>query len=78
MARRLLGRSLLGDHLLDDRRTLHEHAHGLVAHQLDLLLAKAELDQTAALRVRTASLAGRRLARTDMRFFTECTTCTHF
>ena len=41
------------------------------------LSAKAKLDETATLRRVLARLAGRRLARTNMRFLAECTTCTH-
>ena len=73
----LLG-GLLGDELLNDRRPLHEDADVLVAHLLDSLGVHAELDEACALRLALARLAGRRLARTDMRFLAECTTCTHF
>ena len=37
----------LREHLLDRSRTLHEHTHALIAHDLHLILAKTELDETA-------------------------------
>ena len=52
--------------------------HILVAHALDVLGVHPELDETGALRLVLPRLAGRRLARTDMRFLAECATCTHF
>ena len=67
----------LREHLLDLGRTLHEHTHALVTHDLHFIFAKAKLDETATLRRVLARLAGRRLARTNMRFLAECTTCTH-
>ena len=71
-------RGALGEHLLDNRRALHQHAHILGAHQLDLFLAQTELDETTTLRGDLLRLAGGRLARTNVRFLAECTTCTHF
>jgi hypothetical protein len=62
---------------LDNRRTLNKHANGFIAHELDVFFFHAELDETTALRGALAGLAGGRLARTDVRFFTECTTSTH-
>jgi hypothetical protein len=61
----LLG-ALLGDKLLDERRTLHENANVLVAHLLHFGLVHAELDETTALGRVLASLARGSLARTDM------------